>query len=153
MSTLYTHSEVKPPSNALDNLETRLNSTPSHVIVREKPEVSRSRAAHPTSLPLPLEEHPPRKRIRSYTVAANLEHSAQDTSKPPTPTRNDHSGKTLTGHFTRTNYLAPTFLVANSLTPNSQFGEMTHHFMDAICEPSSLPDAQEIVSILLSCFK
>ena len=94
VSILSTHSEVKPPSDTPDNAETRSNSSP-HVTVREKkPEVSRRRAACPTPLTLPLEEHPPRKRIRSNTVAAHLSHSAQDTLKPPTPTGNDHSGKT-----------------------------------------------------------
>ena len=59
----------------------------------KKSKASRRRAVCPTSLPLPLEEHPPRKRIRSNTVAAHLDCSAQDTLKPPILTGNDHSGK------------------------------------------------------------
>ena len=159
VSTLSTHSEEKLPSNTLAKTESGQNSTP-HVTVREKKsKASRRRAAHPISLPLPSEEYPPRKRIRSNTVAAHLDCSAQDTSKPPTFTGNDHSGKTSvhpiskTGHFTswtRTNYLAPTFLVANNLTPNSRSGETTHHLTNAIHEPSSLPDTQEVVGILQS---
>ena len=95
VSTLSTHSEVKPPSDAPDNTESGQNSTP-YVMVREKKsKTSKRRAAHPTSLPLQSEEHPPRKRIRSNTVAAHLDRSAQDTSKPPTLTGNDHSEKTL----------------------------------------------------------
>ena len=71
--TLSTHSEVKPPSNALDTAEIRLNPNP-HVTVREKKlKASRRRAAHPISHSLPLEEHPPKKRIRSNTVAAHLD--------------------------------------------------------------------------------
>ena len=94
VSTLSTQSEVKPPFDAPDKTESGQNSTP-HVMVREKKsKASRRRAACPTSLPLQLEEHPPRKRIRSNTVAAHLDCSAQDTSKPPTPTRKEHSGKT-----------------------------------------------------------
>ena len=65
-------------------------------MVREKKlKASRRRAAHPLSHSLLSEEHPPRKRIRSNTVAAHLDQSAQDTLKPPTPTGNEHSGKTL----------------------------------------------------------
>ena len=60
----------------------------------KKSKASRGRAAQPTSLPLQLEEHPPRKRIRSNTVAAHLDHSAQDALRPPTPIRNEHSGAT-----------------------------------------------------------
>ena len=92
--TLSTHSEVKPPSNAPDKTERRQNSTPQVTVREKKSKASRRRPACPTSLPLPLEEHPPRKRIRSNTVAAHLDRSAQDTSKPPILTGNDHSGKT-----------------------------------------------------------
>ena len=83
VSTLSTHSEVKPPSGVPDKTESRQNSTP-HVTVREKKsKASRRRAACPTSLSFQSEEHPPRKRIRSNTVAAHLNCSAQDTSKRP----------------------------------------------------------------------
>ena len=88
------HPEVTSPSDASDNTESGQKPTP-HVTVREKKsKASRRGAAHPTSLPLPSEEHPPRKRMRSNTVAAHLDCSAQDTLKPPTSTGNDHSGKT-----------------------------------------------------------
>ena len=95
VSTLSTHSEVKSPSDTLDTAEIRSNPTP-HVTVREKKlKVSRRRTACPISQSLPSEGYPPRKRIRSNTVAAHLDRSAQDMSKPPTPTGNEHSGKTL----------------------------------------------------------
>ena len=88
MSTSSTHSEAQ------DKTESRQSSA-LHVTVREKKsKTSRRRAAHLMSHPLQLEEHPPRKRIRSNTVAVHLDSSAQDTPKPPTPTGNDHSGKT-----------------------------------------------------------
>ena len=83
VSTLSTHSEVKPPSDTPDTTEIGLNSTPYVTLRENKPAVSRRTAAHPTSLTLPLEEHPPRKRIRSDTVAAHLDRSAQDMSTPP----------------------------------------------------------------------
>ena len=93
VSTLSTHSEVKPPSDAPDKTESGQNSTP-HVTVRgKKSKASRRRATYPMSLPLQSEEHPPRKRIRSNTVAAHLDCSTQDTSNPSIPTGNEHSGK------------------------------------------------------------
>ena len=92
--TLSTHPKVTSPSNTSDNTESRQNPTP-HIMVREKkPKAHRKRAAHPTSLPLMLEEHPPRKRIRSNMVTAHLNCSVQDTLKTPTFTGNDHFGKT-----------------------------------------------------------
>ena len=94
VSTITTYSEVKPPSDAPDKTESRQNSTP-HVTVREKKsKASRRRAAHPTSLPLQSEEHPPRKRIRSNTVAAHLDCSTQYTLNCSIATGNKHSGKT-----------------------------------------------------------
>ena len=94
VSTLSTHSEVKPPYDALDKTESRQNYTPQVTVREKKSKASRRRAAHPTSLPLQSEEHPPRKRIRSNTVAAHLDRSAQDTLNPSIPTGNEHSGKT-----------------------------------------------------------
>ena len=92
--TLSTHSEVKPPSDAPDKTENGQNSTPKVTVREKKSKASRRRAAHPTSLPLPLEEHPPRKGIRSNTVTAHFDHCAQDTSKLPILTGNNHSWKT-----------------------------------------------------------
>ena len=64
-------------------------------MVREKKsKASRKRAAHPTLFLFQSEEHPPRKSITFNTVAVHLDRSVQDTSKPPAPTGNDHSGKT-----------------------------------------------------------
>ena len=94
VSTLSTYSEVKSPSNALDTTEIGLKPTP-HVTVRERKSAGlRKRTIHPISQSLMLEWHPPRKRIRSNTVAALLDQSEQGMLKPPTHTGNDHSGKT-----------------------------------------------------------
>ena len=82
MPVIPTQSEVKSSSDSLNTTE---NLTPPHDTVREKKSTAlRKRAAHPKSLPLPSEEHPSRKRIRSNTVAAHLDSSIQGTSKPST---------------------------------------------------------------------
>ena len=47
---------------------------------------------YPPSLVLPLEEHPPRKRIKPNTVSALLDHSSQCTSEPSTTIRIEHFG-------------------------------------------------------------
>ena len=92
--TLSTHPEVTSLSDASDNTESRQNPT-LHVTVREKKSKAlRKRATHPMSLPLQSEEHPPRKRNRSNTVAAHLDCSAHDTLKHFTFTGNDYSGET-----------------------------------------------------------
>ena len=89
------HSKVKSPSNVLDTAKIGLNSTP-HGTVREKKSTAlRKRVAHTTSLTLPSEEHLPRKRTRSNTVAAHLDCSIQGTLKPSTSIGNEHLGKTL----------------------------------------------------------
>ena len=95
MPVIPTHSEVILPSSVLDTTEIGFNST-LHATVREKKSTAlRKRAACPTSLTLPSEEHPPRKRTRSNTVAAHLDHSIQGMSKPSTSIGNEYFGKTL----------------------------------------------------------
>ena len=89
-----THSEVEPPLNTSDTAEIGPNST-SHVTVREKKSATlQKRTTHPKSQSLKSEGYPPRKIIKSNTVGAHLNQSAQGMLKPPTHTRNDHSGKT-----------------------------------------------------------
>ena len=83
VSTISTQSEVKPPSEAPDEIVSRQNSTPYVTVREKKSKASKRRAAHPTSLPLLLEEHTSRKRIRSNTVAAHLDHSVHVTLRPP----------------------------------------------------------------------
>ena len=89
MPVIPTQSEVKSSSNSLDTTE---NLTP-HDTVREKNSTAlRKRAACSKSLTLPLEEHPPRKRIKPNTVAAHLDSSIQGTSKPSTSMWIEHFG-------------------------------------------------------------
>ena len=90
-----THSEVNSPSSVLDTTKIGLNSSPYATVREKKSTALRKRAACPTSLTLPSEEHPPRKRTRSNTVAAHLDRSIQGTSNPSTSIRNEYFGKTL----------------------------------------------------------
>ena len=92
--TTCTHFELKPPLDTLDATAIGPNSSP-HVTVREKKSATlRKRTAHPKFQSLVPEGYEPRKRIRSNTVAAHLNQSAQGMLKPPTHTGNDHSGNT-----------------------------------------------------------
>ena len=64
--------------------------------MREKKSTAlRKRAAHPESLILPSEEHPPGKRIKPNTVATHLDSSIQGTSEHSTSIGKEHSGETL----------------------------------------------------------
>ena len=81
MPVIPTQSEVKLSSNLLD---TTKSSTPYDTVREKKSTALRKRAAHPKSLTISSEEHLPRKRIRSNTVAAHLDCSIQGTSKPST---------------------------------------------------------------------
>ena len=92
MPVIPTQSEVKSSSNLLD---TTKSSTPHDTLGEKKSTALRKRAACPMSLTLPSEAHLPRKRIRSNTVAAHLNHSTQGTSNPSTSISNEHFGKTL----------------------------------------------------------
>ena len=123
MPVIPTQSEVKSSSNSLDTTE---NLTPHDTVREKKSTVLRKRAAHPKSLTLPLEEHPPRKRIRSNMVAAHLNCSIQGISKPSTSIGIEHFGVhpilLVTSHFAswfRTNHLAPTIPAANCVPPYS----------------------------------
>ena len=78
MPVIHTRSEVKSSSDSLDTTE---NLTPHDTVREKKSTALRKRAAHPKSLTLPSEEHLPRKRIRSITVAAHLDCSIQGMSK------------------------------------------------------------------------
>ena len=154
MPVIPTHSEVKSSSNVLDTTKIGLNSTP-HASVREKKStVLRKRAARPTSLTLPSEEHPPRKRTISNTVTAHLNCSIQGMLKPSTSIGNEHFGKTsvhpipLVRPVTLPVGLEPTIWHLPSLL--QIISHPTHHLTNAIHEPSSLPDTQEVVGILLS---
>ena len=76
MPVIPIQSEMKSFSDSLDTSE---NLTPHDTVRDKKSTALRERAAHPKSLTLPSEEHPPRKRIRSMIVAAHLYCSIQGT--------------------------------------------------------------------------
>ena len=84
-----TQSEVKSSSNSLDTTE---NLIPHDTVREKKSTALRKRATYPESLTILSEEHLPRKRIRSNTVAAPLDHSIQGTSKPSTSIGIEHFG-------------------------------------------------------------
>ena len=69
MSVIPIHSEVKSSSNMLDTTEIGLSSTPHDTVREKESKALRKRAAHHTSLTLPLEEHLPSKSINYNTVA------------------------------------------------------------------------------------
>ena len=89
MPVIPTQSEVKSSSNSLDTTE---NLTSHDTVRKRKSTALRKRAACPKSLTLPLEEHLPRKRIRSNTVAVHLDCSIQGMLKPTTSIGIEHFG-------------------------------------------------------------
>ena len=89
MPVIPTHSEVKSSSDSLDTTE---NLTPHDTVREKKSTVLRKRAAHPKSITISLEEHLPRKKIRSNIVAAHLDCSIQGTSKSTTSIGIEHFG-------------------------------------------------------------
>ena len=76
----------------LDNFKTGFSCTPHDTEIWNKSPVFRKKATHPASLVLPSEGHPPRKRIKSDTVAALPDHSSQSTSEPSTTIGIEHFG-------------------------------------------------------------
>ena len=89
MPVIPTQSEVKSSSDSLDTTE---NLTPHDTVREKKSTALRKRAACPKSLTISLEEHLPRKRMRSNTVAAHLDCSIQGTSKSTTSIGIEHFG-------------------------------------------------------------
>ena len=76
----------------LDKFKTQFSSTPHDAEIWKKSPVFRKKATHPSSLVLPPEEHPPRKRIKPNTVAALLDYSLQGTSEPATTIKIEQFG-------------------------------------------------------------
>ena len=76
----------------LDNFKTEFSSTPCDTEIWKKSPVFRKKTTCPASLVLPLEEHPPRKRIKPNTVASLLDHSSQGTSESSTTIGIEHFG-------------------------------------------------------------
>ena len=86
-------SELQYTSIRPDNTQIGSNLTPCNPMKEKKSTALRKRAAHPTSLTLPLEE-PPLKRIKSEPEATNLNNCMQSTSDSSTIVRPHGSEKT-----------------------------------------------------------
>ena len=79
-------------STRLDNFRTEFSATPHDTEKCKISPVFRKKATRPASLVLPLEEQPPRKRIKPTTVATLLNHNSQGTSEPSTTVGIEHFG-------------------------------------------------------------
>ena len=77
----------------LDNFKTEFSSTPRDTEIWNKSPAFRKKTTRPASLVVPSEGHPPRKRIKSNTVAALPDHSSQGTSEPSTTIGIEHLAK------------------------------------------------------------
>ena len=86
--------ELQYTSIRLDNTQIGSNLTPCNPVKEKKSIALRKRAAHPTSLTLPLEE-PQLKRIKSEPEATNLNNCMQSTLDSSIIVRPDGSEKTL----------------------------------------------------------
>ena len=89
---LFSPPPVLTASTRLDNFKTEFRSTPHDTEIWKKSPVFRKKATCPASLVLPLEEHPPRKRIKPNTVATLLDHNSQGMSEPSTTIGIEHFG-------------------------------------------------------------
>ena len=90
-------------STKLDNFRTELNAIPHDTEECKNSPVFRKKATCPASLVLPLEEQPPRKRIKPTTVTTHLNHNSQGTLEPSTTIGIEHFG-------------APPFLLVRPVT-------------------------------------
>ena len=79
-------------STKLNNFRTEFGVIPHDTEECKNSPVFRKKATHPASLVLPLEEHPPRKRIKPTTVTTHLNHNSQGTSEPSTTIGIEHFG-------------------------------------------------------------
>ena len=138
-------------STRLDNFRTEFSATPHDTEKWKKSPVLRKKATHPASLVLPMEEHPPRKRIKPTTVATLLDHNSQGTLEPSTTIGIEYfevppppfffaSQTSYVASRYRTNFLETTTFAADCVTSHPRFGEKTHHLTCIICKLSGLPD-------------
>ena len=79
-------------STKLDNFRTEFGAIPHDTEECKNSPVFRKKATHPASLVLPLEEHPPRKRIKPTTVTTHLNHNSQSILEPSTTIGIEHFG-------------------------------------------------------------
>ena len=79
-------------STKLDNFRTEFSAILPGTEGYKNSPVFRKKTTHPASLVLPLEEHPPRKRIKPTTVTTHLNHNSKGTSEPSTTIGIEHFG-------------------------------------------------------------
>ena len=79
-------------STKLDNIKTEYSANPHDTEECKNSPVFRKKAACPASLVLPLEEHPPRKRVKPTTITTQLNHNFQGTSEPSISIGIEHFG-------------------------------------------------------------
>ena len=79
-------------STKLDNFRTEFSAISHDTEICKNSPVFRKKATHPASLVLPLEEHPPRKRIKPTTVVTHLDQNSQGMSGPSTTIGIEHFG-------------------------------------------------------------
>ena len=79
-------------SKKLDNFKTEFSAIPRGTEECKSSPVFRKKATHPASLVLPLEEHPPRKRVKPTTITTHLNHNFQGTSEPSNSIGIEHFG-------------------------------------------------------------
>ena len=90
---LFSPSPVLTPENTnLDNFETRTDTTPHHTDKDQNSKSFRKGVIRPSSLILPSEENPPRKRSRPNTVAALLDSNSAKRPNTPITKDNTHFG-------------------------------------------------------------
>ena len=121
-------------STKLDNFRTEFSAISHDTEECKNSPVLRKKATCPASLVLPLEEHPPRKRIKPTTVTTHLDYNSQGTSEP----------SSHLAHWYRTNYLETTAFATDCVTSHPRFGEETHHLMCIIYKLSRLPDIYKV---------
>ena len=79
-------------STKLDNFRTEFSAIPHDTEECKNLPVFRKKETHPASLVLPLEDHPPRKRVKPTTVTTHLNHNFQSTSEHSTTIGIEHFG-------------------------------------------------------------
>ena len=90
---LFSPPPVLTPGNTnLDNSETRTDITPHDIDKDQNSKVLKKRVVRPSSLIIPSERKPSRKRSRPNTVAALLDYTSIKRQDTPITTDNMHSG-------------------------------------------------------------
>ena len=83
---------LTPENTNLDKSDTRTDTTPHDTDKDQNSKVFKKRVVRPSSLILPSEGNPPRKRSGPNTVAALLDYTSAKRPDTPISTDNTHSG-------------------------------------------------------------